>query len=105
MNKTEFLKKLNISQNEALLYLKMAFPSDKEVYDDEDMGKVAMVMTLKRLGLDYDKISCFMECPCARMTLLNQQRILLLDKLHDQQKLLDEMDYLIHDLKGRDMVK
>ena len=105
MDKTELIKKLNLSQKEVMAYLKMASLSEKEIFDDEDMKKIALMMTLKRLGFSDEKISCFMECPYCRLTLLNQQRALLLDQLHDKQKLLDDIDYLIHDLKRKESEK
>ena len=105
MDKTELIKKLNLSQKEVMAYLKMASLSEKEIFDDEDMKKIALMMTLKRLGFSDEKIGCFMECPYCRLTLLNQQRALLLDQLHDKQKLLDDIDYLIHDLKRKESEK
>ena len=105
MDKTELIKKLNLSQKEVMAYLKMVSLSEKEIFDDEDMKKIALMMTLKRLDFSDEKIGCFMECPHCRLTLLNQQRALLLDQLHDKQKLLDDIDYLIHELKRKESEK
>lgn len=75
-------------------------------FQDDDIQTLSDIMTLKQIGLSLEQIKHYQELEkggektCKqRMNILNQQRNQLLDLIHEKQKHLDCLDYLLYELK------
>ena len=75
-------------------------------YDDSDLEKLSVIMTLHDIGFNNDEIEQYMrlyvEGPntaSKRMMILNAKRGTALDEIHFKQKQLDRLDYLRYKLK------
>lgn len=112
MNIKEVSDKFNITMTKLRYYEKIGlFDYVKRVngvreYEDKDIKFLSMIITLKNAGLSNDSILKYMELSKQgnisnreRTNILKQQRQKLLDEIHDKQKNLDCLDYLIYELK------
>lgn len=77
-------------------------------YDDEDIARLSMIMTLHDLGFAQDEIANYMRLllqgdstQAERMRILKQQRDKTLDEIHFQEQRLDRLDYLRHQIRKR----
>lgn len=75
-------------------------------YDDEDIERLSMIMTLHDIGFEHDEIANYMRLllqgdstQAERMRLLKQQRDKTLDEIHFQERRLDRLDYLRHQMR------
>lgn len=108
----EVSNKFNISINTLRYYEKIGLFDDvKRVngvreYEDKDIRYLSMIINLKNTGLSNESILRYIELAkqdgisnIERIHILKQQRQKLLDEIHDKQKNLDCLDYLIYELK------
>lgn len=70
-------------------------------YDDSDLDKLGMIMTLNNIGFSNAEIEEYMhlylkgdETAAKRMRILKQKREQTLDEIHFQEKRLEYLDYL-----------
>lgn len=70
-------------------------------YDEEDIQRLSMVMTLHDVGFSADEIESYMRLllekensEAERMKMLDKHRDGTLDEIHFKQKQLDRLDYL-----------
>ena len=70
-------------------------------YDDNDLKRLSMIMTLYDTGFDKEEIEQYMrlylrgdETATERMRILKQKRDQTLDEIHFQEKRLENLDYL-----------
>lgn len=75
-------------------------------YDDEDIERLSMIMTLHDIGFEHDGIANYMRLllqgdstQAERMRILKQQRDKTLDEIHFQERRLDRLDYLRHQIR------
>lgn len=75
-------------------------------YDDRDLERLSMIMTLHDIGFNNDEVEEYMhlmlkgECTEGkRLCMLNQKRCDTLDDIHFREKQLSRLDYLRHDIK------
>ena len=75
-------------------------------YDDQDLERLSMIMTLNDIGFDSQEIECYMKLLLSgdgteneRMKMLNKKRSLALDEIHFREKQLDRMDYLRYEIE------
>ena len=75
-------------------------------YDGEDIERLSMIMTLHDIGFEYDEIANYMRLllqgdstQAERMRILKQQREKTLDEIHFQERRLDRLDYLRHQMR------
>ena len=75
-------------------------------YDDEDIERLSMIMTLHDIGFEHDEIAHYMRLllqgdstQAERMRILKQQRDKTLDEIHFQERRLDRLDYLRYKLE------
>lgn len=75
-------------------------------YDDSDLERLSMIMTLHDIGFSNHEIEIYMRLYLrgatteeARMDMLNKQRGTALDEIHFRQKQLDRLDYLRYKLQ------
>ena len=70
-------------------------------YDDQDIQRLSMIMTLHDVGFDNSEVESYMRLFLVgdstekeRLDMLNKKRGVTLDELHFKQKQLDRVDYL-----------
>ena len=63
-------------------------------YDDEDIERLSMIMTLHDIGFEHDEIA-------NDMRILKQQRDKMLDEIHFRERCLDRLDYLRHQIRKK----
>ena len=75
-------------------------------YDDEDIERLSMIMTLHDIGFEHDEIASYMRLllrgdstQAERMRILKQKRDKTLDEIHFQERRLDRLDYLRHQIR------
>ena len=75
-------------------------------YDDEDIERLSMIMTLHDIGFEPDEIANYMRLllqgdstQAERMRMLKQQRDKMLDEIHFRERRLDRLDYLLHQMR------
>ena len=74
-------------------------------YDDQDLERLSLIMTLHDIGFANQDIECYMRLAMqgdgtaeARMKMLNKHRSQALDEIHFREKQLARMDYLRHEI-------
>lgn len=74
-------------------------------YDDQDIERLSMIMTLHDIGFSKEDIDEYMRLPLSGekreqcMELLNRKRKYTLDKIHILEKQLNNIDYLRNEMK------
>lgn len=78
-------------------------------YDEQDLERLSTIMALHDIGFKNKEIEKYMrlllEVPnskAQRVEFLNQKRKSKLDEIHFQEKQLERIDYLRHELKTGD---
>lgn len=74
-------------------------------YDDEDIERLSIIMTLHDIGFAHDEIANYMRLllqgdstQAERMRILKQQRDKTLDEIHFRERRLERLDYLRHQM-------
>lgn len=74
-------------------------------YDDTDLERLSMIMTLYDIGFDNTEIEVYMrlmlkggETEAERLGMLNKKRSITLDEIHFREKQIDRLDYLRHQI-------
>lgn len=77
-------------------------------YDDSDIERLSMIMTLRDIGFENNEIARYMELvlqgdstSAERMKILKQKRDHALDEMHFHQKRIDRLDYLRYELSKK----
>lgn len=79
---------------------------DVRQYDDEDIQKLSMIITLTEAGLTKSQIECYMRLAekdsteNRRMELLNKQREQVLSKIHVLEQQIEKLDYLRYQIRS-----
>lgn len=75
-------------------------------YDDKDIERLSMIMTLHDVGFCSDEVETYMRLLIAgesteyqRLSMLNKKRISALDEIHFKEAQLDRLDYLRHKIQ------
>jgi DNA-binding transcriptional MerR regulator len=75
-------------------------------YDDRDLERLSMIMTLHDIGFRNDEVETYMRLLLEgestedeRLCMLNKKRSNALDEIHFKQKQLDRLDYLRHEIQ------
>lgn len=70
-------------------------------YDDQDLERLSMIMTLHDIGFTNEEVETYMKLLIAgestgneRLRMLNKKRNSALDEIHFREKQLERMDYL-----------
>lgn len=74
-------------------------------YDDSDIERLGIIMTLHDVGFDNDEVEKYMrllvspqDTAQARLHMLNVLRDKLMKKIHAKQQCLDRLDYLRYEI-------
>ena len=74
-------------------------------YDDQDIERLSMIMTLHDIGFSKEDIDEYMQLMLSGkndeecIAMLNKRRKLMLDKIHVMEKQIDNIDYLRHEIQ------
>lgn len=81
-------------------------PDGEIEYTEAQIHCAGMIHSLLEAGMDIEKIKAFMKLfyenrrdKSGQIQILRKQRFLLLEEIHKKQQLLDELDYMIRELK------
>lgn len=76
-------------------------------YDDGDLERLSMIMTLHDIGFTNEEVEIYMRLLTQgentedeRMDMLNKKRGTALDEIHFKQKQLDRLDYLRYKIQA-----
>lgn len=76
-------------------------------YDDQDIERLSMIMTLHDIGFGKDEVESYMRLLLEgksterqRLDMLNKQRAVTLDEIHFKEMQLDRLDYLRHKIQA-----
>lgn len=76
-------------------------------YDDQDLERLSMIMTLHDIGFSNAEVETYMRLFLAgeateneRLQMLNRLRRSALDEIHFKEKQLERMDYLRHKIRN-----
>lgn len=86
-------------------------PDGKIEYTEQQVRCAGLIHSLIKAGLTMKKIKDFMKLfykdksdKKEQIQILRKQRVVLLDEIHKKQQSLDELDYMIDELKKGGMV-
>lgn len=75
-------------------------------YDDEDLERMSMIMTLHEVGFESQKVETYMQLLLdgshtveQRLEMLNARRKAALEEIHLRENQLRQLDYLRHKLQ------
>ena len=81
-------------------------------YDDTDIERLSLIMTLHDIGFATDEIENYMkllvegkDSEAARLQMLNQKRSNMLDEIHFREKQLDRLNYLRYEIQKNNKAK
>ena len=76
-------------------------------YDDTDLERLSMIMTLHDIGFSNEEVEIYMRLLLdgnstanERLQMLNKLRNTALDEIHFKEKQLERMDYLRHKIRN-----
>lgn len=76
-------------------------------YDDQDLERLSMIMTLHEIGFDSEEVETYMrlmlegeDTQPQRIAMLNKKRDKTLDEIHFREKQIFSMDYLRHEMQS-----
>lgn len=79
-------------------------------YDDQDLERLGMIMTLHDIGFESGEVEEYMRLLLEgestgekRLKMLNRRRGIALDEIHLREKQLERMDYLRYRIQGGKM--
>ena len=103
----EVSKRFNVSITALRYYEKVGL-----FEDDKDIERLSLILTLKNIGLSNETILKYIELneqgahtKKQQIQVLKLERQKLLDSIHNQQKNIDSLDYLIYQLKDKEKIK
>lgn len=75
-------------------------------YDDSDIERLSMIMTLHDIGFESGEIETYMRLMLEgssteneRLKMLNEKRTNALDEIHFKEKQLERLDYIRHQMR------
>lgn len=81
-------------------------------YDDQDLERLGMIMTLHDIGFSINEVETYMRLllegeatEAQRMEMLNKKRATALDEIHFRHSQLDRLDYLRFKMQGANKQK
>lgn len=81
-------------------------------YDDTDLERLSMIMTLHDIGFTTGEVETYMrllleqeDSDAARLQMLDRKRHAALDEIHFRERQLERLDYLRHALRKKKQEK
>ena len=103
----EVSKRFNVSITALRYYEKVGLFEDVNrvngirEYEDKDIERLSLILTLKNIELNEQGAHTKKQ----QIQVLKLERQKLLDSIHNQQKNIDSLDYLIYQLKDKEKIK
>lgn len=102
----EISKRYNIDIKKLKFFEKNDLIKITNDFSDKDMKRLSDVCTLYDCGMDTDTVKQFMQFNCEeenreKLKFLNVYRSDLLNKIHNMQKNLDNLDFIIYKIKNK----
>lgn len=75
-------------------------------YNDTDIERLSMIMTLHDIGFSNEEVEVYMRLYLEKqseekcMKMLNEKRRITLDEIHFKEKQLERMDYLRYEMRN-----
>lgn len=96
------IKKLKLFEKHNLIII-------TEKFNDNDLKKLSNLCVLYDIGLELETIKKLLFFSQNRevteeIKILNQYRNTLLDEIHNKQKNLDSLDYIIYEIKNNNLL-
>ena len=83
--------------------------TEERQYDDSDLEKLSLIMTLHDIGFAADEIEAYMKLTAEggsgggeRLRMLDQKRTATLDEIHFYERKLERLDYLRHEIRRQE---
>ena len=80
-------------------------------YDDTDLERLSLIVSLYNMGFEGTEVASYMKLleqegtETQRMRMLNKKRYCILDQIHTQEKLLEQLDYLRYRIRKQQEAK
>lgn len=80
-------------------------------YDDTDLERLGLILSLRDMGFESPEVESYMRLlgqqgtEAQRLRMLNKKRYVLLDNIHAQEKLLEQLDYLRYHIRKQQDAK
>ena len=80
-------------------------------YDDTDLERLSLIISLHDMGFESPEVESYMkllgqeDTETQRMRMLNKKRYSILDQIHAQEKLLEQLDYLRYHIRKQQEAK
>lgn len=84
---------------------------DSWQYDDTDLERLSLIMSLYNIGFENPEVKSYMKLleqkgtEIQRMRILDKKRCSILDQIHSQEKLLEQLDYLRYHIRKQQEAK
>lgn len=114
MTRLEASKRFRIDQDKLLYYEEKGLfdchrQQDGSIdYCDETLEYISLIELLLKAGLDMESLKTYLRglgddsvSNEAQIKILIKQRYALLDDIHDKEKILNQLDFVIHESKKR----
>lgn len=114
MTRQEARKRFGIDNDKLLFYEKKGLfdchkqPNGSIDYCDETQEYISLIDLLLKSGLDINSIKTYLSSLGddnlsneAQIKVLMKQRYALLDDIHDKEKIIGQLDYVIHEFKKK----
>lgn len=114
MTISEASKRFKIDKDKLLYYEKNGLfdchmqPDGSIDYCDETLEYISLIDLLLKAGLDMETLKTYLNSLGddntsneAQIKILMKQRYALLDDIHDKEKILNQLDYVIHESKKK----
>lgn len=103
------LKQLHLLEENGF-FDKQPMVEGSRIFQGEQLSLICILLKLHKLGMSIEEMKCYVKEEqeghesCVRCHLLKKQRSFLLEQLHEVQKNIDCLDYLLYDLTKIDML-
>lgn len=99
------IEKLDFYEKNGLLKCRQ-FINGVPDYTEDELRRVGLIHSLLKAGFDIDSLKKYFSLPTddgankkEKIHLLRKQRCQLLDEIHGKQQSLDELDYMIENIR------
>lgn len=99
------MEKLDFYEKNGLLECRQ-FINGIPDYTEDELRRVGLIHSLLKAGFDIDSLKKYFSLTVhneadkkEKIRLLRKQRCRLLDEIHDRQQSLDELDYMIENIR------
>lgn len=107
MDQTYLCSHYNVTEKQFHRYAEKKIINPEDELTDEIIKKLGLVMSMERMGIDLDTIRNYLSLLTEKeknkielIRILRKQRHRMMDELHEKQKNVDQVDYMLYELKN-----